>query len=284
LTAGTGQTILVSSVSSVITIQRQDSSGNPTTTGTTTVTLATTSSTGTFYSDSGGTTKITSITLNSPASSANIYYEDTSAGTPTLTASATGYSSVSTTLTINSLTPTPSPSPGPSSTPTPTPTPTPAPPASKLVFTAGAGQSLTIGDVSPTAIVVQRQDSSGNPVSTGTSAITVSLSTTSSNGKFYSDSAGTNTITQITIAAGSSNSAGFYYKDTSLGTPTLTASYSGLTSATTQFTINNYQLVYTNGVSQSLSAGTVSQQITIQRQDQYGNSYRPSTTITIQLT
>jgi hypothetical protein len=41
----------------------------------------------------------------------------------------------------------------------------------KLVFPSGAGQSLSVGVVSLTAIVVQRQDASSNPVSLGTSAI-----------------------------------------------------------------------------------------------------------------
>jgi hypothetical protein len=155
--------------------------------------------------------------------------------------------------------------------------------ASKLVFTAGAGQSLTAGVVSPTAIVVQRQDAYGNPVSSGTSAITVSLSTTSSGGKFYSNSGGTTVITSITIAAGSSSSAGFYYKDTVVGTPTLTGASSGLTSATTQFTINNYQLVFSGGASQALTVGTMSSQITIQSETSTGGHYTVGTTITVNL-
>ena len=110
--------------------------------------------------------------------------------------------------------------------------------ASKLVFTAGTAQSLTAGVVSPTAIVVERQDAYGNPVATGTSEITVTLSTTSSGGVFYSDNTGKTVITSIAIAASSSDSGGFYYKDTVAGSPTVTGASSSLTSATTQLTIN----------------------------------------------
>jgi hypothetical protein len=106
--------------------------------------------------------------------------------------------------------------------------------ASKLAFTAGSGQTVTAGSVS-SVITVQVQDASGNPVTTGA---TVSLSTTSSGGNFYSDSAGTQQITSIVISSGQS-SGNCYYKDTTTGTPTLTASSTGLTSATTQFTINS---------------------------------------------
>ena len=105
--------------------------------------------------------------------------------------------------------------------------------ASKLAYTAGTNQSLTTGSVS-SVVTVQVQDSNSNPVTTGA---TVSLSTSSSGGTFYSDSGGNTQITTVTISSGQS-SGNFYYKDTTAGTPTLTSSATGLTSATTQFTIN----------------------------------------------
>ena len=42
--------------------------------------------------------------------------------------------------------------------------------ATKLVFSSGAPQTLTVNVVS-TAIVVQRQNASGSPVATGTSSL-----------------------------------------------------------------------------------------------------------------
>jgi hypothetical protein len=106
--------------------------------------------------------------------------------------------------------------------------------ASKLAYLAGAGQSVSLNSVS-SVITVQVQDSNGNPVTTGA---TVGLSTSSTGGKFYSDSGGNNQITSLTISSGQS-SGNFYYKDTMTGTPTLTAASTGLTSATTQFTITS---------------------------------------------
>jgi len=341
-TAGTSQTLIAGQVSSVITVQRQDQYSNPTTTGSITVQLASTSSNGRFYSNSGGTTLITSVTINSPSNSADFYYRDTSAGTPTLTASRTGLTSATTQFTIvaggtvldhftfstisgtktagtpfsititakdalentvtgysgtNSLS---------DSTGTISPTSTgtftagvwtgsvtitkaasgvtisttgatkfgtsnsitvnPAA-ASKLVYVVGAEQTLLTNQMS-TVIWVQRQDQYGNPTTSGD--ITIQLASTSSNGRFYSSSGGGTPITTRPISGGS-NSANFYYRDTSAGTPTLTASYAGLTSATTQFTIYGYQLVYTAGSGQTLQTGQVSSQITVQRRDASGN-------------
>jgi len=105
--------------------------------------------------------------------------------------------------------------------------------ASKLVYVVGAGQTLATNQVS-TVIWVQRQDQYGNPVTSG--SITVYLGSSSGTGTFYRYSDGTGQVTSRYIGDGS-NSANFYYRDTSVGTPTLTASSGSLTPATTQFTI-----------------------------------------------
>ena len=62
-----------------------------------------------------------------------------------------------------------------------------------------------------------------------TSTNTINLTTTSTTGKFYSDYKGTTQITSVTIASGT-NSATFYYKDDTVGTPTITAHQSSGTS------------------------------------------------------
>ena len=96
-----------------------------------------------------------------------------------------------------------------------------APSATKLVFSSGTAQTLTAG-VCSSVIVIQRQDASSNPVSTDTPPITVALSTGSAGGTFYSDSGCTAVIASIDIAAGASDTASFYYKDSVVGTPALT--------------------------------------------------------------
>ena len=105
--------------------------------------------------------------------------------------------------------------------------------ATKIVFTAGTSQSLRNGELSK-VITVQRQDQYGNPVTSGSTRI--SLTSSSKGGVFYSDAGKTKT-TYVTIVDGSST-VSFWYKDTSNGSPTLTASTTNLTSALTKFKIN----------------------------------------------
>lgn len=67
------------------------------------------------------------------------------------------------------------------------------------------------------------------------------MTTTSSTGAFYGSGGTGAAITSVTFASGSS-SASFTYKDTAAGSPTITASSAGLTSATTTFTITLNQV------------------------------------------
>ena len=260
--SGGAQSLTVNVVSGAIVVQRQDASNNPVATGTSQITVALTSSgTGTFYSDAAGTNAITSINIAAAASdSAGFYYKATvvGSGTHTLTGASGSLTSATTPFTISAANPV----------------------ATKLAFSSGAPQTLTAGVVSPTAIVIQRQDASNNPVSTGTSAITITLTTGSAGGAFYSNAGGTTVITTITIPAGASSSAGFYYKDTVAASPTLTGAYSGLTSATTQFTIgaaSASKLVFTVAPT-TVAHYSTSTVFTVQRQDQYGNPTTSGTT------
>jgi hypothetical protein len=129
----------------------------------------------------------------------------------------------------------------PTTTTTPPPTTTTTTPPttiaiSKIVFITGA-QTRTAGTVSG-VMSIQAQDASGNPVNVTTNT-TINLTSSSANGKFYSDAAGTSQITSVTISSGSST-VSFYYKDSSAGTPTITVAESpsaGWTDATQQETI-----------------------------------------------
>jgi hypothetical protein len=199
------QTITTGAVSRAITIQSQDSYGNPTNVGTNTaINLSSSSVKGAFYSDSRGTRRITSVTIRSGTSSASFYYKDTQAGTPTITADKPGWTGANQQETINAAS------------------------ISKIVFTTPA-QTVKAGAVS-SVMTIQTQDSYGNPVSVKSNTI-INLSSSSMNGRFYSDAGGTNRITSVTISSGT-NSASFYYKDTRVGTPTITAAKSGWYSAT----------------------------------------------------
>jgi len=104
--------------------------------------------------------------------------------------------------------------------------------ANKMAFTTTA-QNITAGSNS-TTITVQIQDVGGNPTN-ATSARTVNLTKTGTTGVFR-DVTDTTTITSISIPIGSS-SASFIYRDTVIGSPTLTAASTGLTSGTQVETI-----------------------------------------------
>ena len=102
-TAGTNQIIDLNAASAVITVQRQTSSGGAKTSGSTTVSLTSSSTGGTFYSNAACTSQylITSITIGNGQSSANFWYKDSSTGSPQITASASGYASDFTTFSVN---------------------------------------------------------------------------------------------------------------------------------------------------------------------------------------
>jgi flagellin-like protein len=270
--SGGAQSLTVNVVSGAIVVERQDASNNPVATGTSQITVALTSSgAGTFYSDAAGANAITQIVIAAGASdSAGFYYKATAVGTGThtLTGASAGLTSATSAFTISAANPV----------------------ATKLAFSSGGAQSLTVNVVSG-AIVVERQDASNNPVATGTSQITVAL-TSSGAGTFYSDAAGANAITQIVIAAGASDSAGFYYKATAVGTGThtLTGASAGLTSATSAFTISAAnpvatKLAFSSGGAQSLTVNVVSGAIVVERQDASNNPVATGTSqITVALT
>ena len=248
LTPG-AQTLTAGTPSSSITVTLKDQFGNlATANGTQTVLLSTTSAGGSFN-------PTTFVTLTSGTSTASFTYNDTKAGTPTITA------------TDAALT-----------TPTVTQQETvDAAAAYQLVLSPGA-QTLTAGTPSA-SITVTLEDQFGN-LATAASTQTVSLTTTSLAGSF--------TSTPLSISAGNST-ASFTYTDTKAGTPTITATETALTTTTVtqQETVNAaaaYQMVL-SPAAQTLTAGTPSSSITVTLEDQYGNmATAGSTTQSISLT
>ena len=109
---------------------------------------------------------------------------------------------------------------------------------SKIAFTTSA-QTIAAGTASG-LMTIQTQSAYNNPVNLSSST-TINLTSTSSTGRFDTSATGAfnGSITSVTINEGS-NSASFYYKDTTAGTPTITASYTGWTSAETSFTITGW--------------------------------------------
>lgn len=119
--------------------------------------------------------------------------------------------------------------------------------AAQVVITT-VPQSLATG-VASSAITVVLEDSNGLAVAAGSGGVTLNLSSTSNQGLFYNSA---NTLASaVTIAAGSSSTT-FTYKDGVAGTPTITASASGLTAATQQEsvqTVTSSSFLRTSGTS-----------------------------------
>jgi FtsP/CotA-like multicopper oxidase with cupredoxin domain len=106
---------------------------------------------------------------------------------------------------------------------------------SRLRFTTSP-QAIQTGSPSM-VITVQARDTAGSPA-TAVTAINVRLTSSATTGKFDTSAKGpfNGSITAVTIPAGA-NSVSFYYKDSAIGKPTLTASSVGLEAGTQQWTI-----------------------------------------------
>jgi uncharacterized repeat protein (TIGR03803 family) len=89
----TAQTLIAGQNSALVTIQLEDSSGNPATSGSNiTFALSTTSTTGSFLDTSGQPLSGNSLTIPAGSSSAGFEYLDTNGGNPTLKAAGGGFS------------------------------------------------------------------------------------------------------------------------------------------------------------------------------------------------
>lgn len=230
-----------------MTAQRRDTFNNPVTTGTTTINFSS-NSTGTskFAAISGGSA-ITSITVNPGASSGSVYYADTKAGSPSITATATGLTSVSQAATINPAA------------------------ASKLaiISTALSGPAASTANIGP--LTAQRQDTFGNPVTSGTT--TVNLASNSTGTKLFSATPGGTAVTAVTVTAGTSTTTA-YYGDTKAGSPLLTITATGLTQAAQGATITPAAasgLSFGQQPTTTTQNSPISPAPTVRVVDQYGN-------------
>ncbi len=136
------------------------------------------------------------------------------------------------------------------------------------------------------AFTLTVQDAYGN-VTTIPSETNYILSSTSANGQFSPDASGTPIENLVTLQAGDSY-VNFYYSDSTLGTPTLTASFASGNNLGTPLTIEttvyrkSSQLAFISA-SQVISAGQVSGIITVERQtsDNFPNTFDLPTTVNL---
>jgi hypothetical protein len=221
-----------------ITVEEVDAFNNLTTTAET-VNLSSSSKGTTEFATAAKGTSVTSVSIPSGSSSVSFYYGDTLAGTPTITASATGLTSATQQETIV------------------------AGPASKLVFITSPVSGSASASATEGPITVGEVDAFGNA---STTAETVGLASSSSGTHEFAGTLGGTAETSVTISSGSSN-ATFYYGDSLAGTPTLTATAAGLTSASQQVTVNGPSLptitTPSSGSPESLTKNTSSATFTI---------------------
>jgi KaiC/GvpD/RAD55 family RecA-like ATPase len=237
------QTLSIYELSSPITVQLQDSDGNPAPANVSGIVIDLSSDSlgakgGVFTSDSDGNTKINKITIPLGATSASFYYYDLSVGSPILTASCKDLTSGFTQFSITSA---------------------------NLIFADGASQTLSSFSMSQ-PVNVQLQNLQGNPIRIPSSSANYKVnldsnSTGVNGGTFCSDSNGATAINSVTISPGS-NSATFYYYDLTPGSPVITGTSTSL-STQTQFVIPQSKFAFTTGTSQRIPPGTISQPITV---------------------
>jgi uncharacterized repeat protein (TIGR02543 family) len=205
---------LTTGVASAFTVQIQDASGNPFTVASNTkVNLYTSSGTGRFDTSATGlfNGSVTTVTVLAGSSTATFYYKDSTAGTPTLTVTSTGLINGTQIETVKA-------------------------PAKPTKLAISGPLTFKEGTVSG-MFTVQIEDASGNPIAVAANT-TINLYTTSGQGMFSNSASGpfNGSMTSVTVYAGNST-ATFYYKDSKVGTPTITITSFGLTSASQVETI-----------------------------------------------
>jgi hypothetical protein len=223
----------------------------------TTATLTSTSGT-TFYSDSGCTTAITSITITTGTSTASFYFKDNVAGNPTLTATPPVLTPAAQAETI-----------------------TPAA-ANALVFT-NAPITITAGNCSATALTLQVRDSFGNDTTVAGNT-TVNLTSGSGALSYFSDSGCTAPITQVVIASGSGLQTA-YFKATASGTTTANATSAPLVAGAQNETVNPgpANTLAITSAAQTIAAGQCSNPVTLRTRDSFGNFSNVNPALTVNL-
>ena len=214
-------------LSDVMTIQRQDVWAHPISAEPDLLLGLSTTSGGGVFRDLADTTNLSSLTIPQGASSVSFRYRDATMGTPILTISAPNLSSATQTQIVIA--------------------------ATRLDFTT-ASCFLEAGQLSG-ILTVERRDDAARPI-VHQPDLLVSLSTDSPGGVFR-DLADTTNLNSLIITQGAS-SVSFRYRDATMGTPILTVSAPGLSSATqTQIVIAATRLVFTTSA-ENLQAGQLS--------------------------
>lgn len=250
------QTVEVNACSGITTVQLQDTFNNVTPAAANTqIDLSGSTGTITFYSDAACNTPAAFVTVPAGQNSASFYFKDSTVESVTITAASTGLTSADQAQTITPLAPT------------------------ELAFVSAA-QTVAMGACSGLATVETR---AGGIPTTVTTATTVDLGAAPAGISFYTNSNCSTLAASVIIGAGQ-GTANFYFKGTVLGTFTITASSTGLTSATQSATITPTptKLLFTTPAHTTV-AGVCSAIVTVQTADATNTGVPAATNTTVNL-
>ncbi|MBN1209229.1 MAG: hypothetical protein JXB05_30505 [Myxococcaceae bacterium] len=252
------QTVPAGDCSAQASVELRDTHGNPTQApANRAITLSAGGVSLRFFTDSQCGTAASSVTVPAGSSSAPFSFRGVQAGNSTLTGASTGLASGTLSVAIS-----------PSG-------------ASVLTFTTGA-QTVAAGSCSaPVTVQVGPQ---GNPQAVA-SALAVSLAATPSTSlTFFSDPSCGTEVTQISIPA-SQSSASFYLRGSSAGPATVTASATGLTSASQGQTITAGapNKLHFSSPPHTTPAGSCSPVVTLQTVDAFDNPSPVTANVAINL-
>ncbi len=242
-----------------ITLMLEDPYGNPASAAAAqTIKLTSTSTAGEFFLTQSSTSTVSSISIAAGQTTGSVYYADTKAGSPVVTATDTAFNSPAPTQTesVSALA------------------------ASQVAFTSTA-LNLVAGALGE--FTVELQDTYGNPA-VSSSAQTLAFSSTSTGGAFYASASGNQSIASIVVPIGQSAGSA-YYTDTKAGTPTLTVDDVALASRPVQnetITAGPAAKVTIDSPALAISAGSMGG-MTAELVDQYGNPTTSSSSQTINL-
>jgi hypothetical protein len=241
-----------------VTVKMQTESGLPASSGTIAEIGLSQNSNGNFYNGATGGTPISSVTFETNESEKVVYFQKTTPGSVTIYADenpSQGWQAAAKTLQI-------------------------AAQSTHLTFTTVAQSSVAGTQSSQMTVILS--DAYGNPKN-AESDLQLHLSSGSLFGEFSRlNGGGWASINTLTMSSGSS-SVSFYYKDTLAGSQTITVSDvsapaenpdTGLVNAVQNFTVTPGMAFSFNIISapQTLEIGQVSNQITVQLRDQFGNT------------
>lgn len=238
------QSVQAGACSAAAQLQLQDAAGNPAPVSSPTpVSLSATSSSLSFFSDASCANGISSVQIASGSAEAGFYFSDAAAGSPAVTATASGLSATQT-QTVQ---------PG---------------PAAALVYVTPP-QTVQAGACSA-AVEVELRDGFGNAVQAG-APTPVAPGASSGSLAFFSDPGCSINVATVDIAAGDSKTA-FFFRDTVAGVVSVTASAAGLAATQPQSILPGppAALVVTTPA-RSVLTGACSELVTVRMVDAFGN-------------